>query len=167
MPIDIPEHQLHNILIVDDEEIVLAALREMLSREGYHVTTVPRAEDAVELLEQQAFSVVLTDQKMPGLTGLEFLARVKALQPDATRILITGALNLAVVIDSINKGEIYRFVVKPWVREELLATVSNAVQRYEMICKSATLMATTLAMNSELKKDNAALSQNLQRSVEL
>ena len=167
MPIDIPEHQLHNILIVDDEEIVLAALREMLSREGYHVTTVPRAEDAVELLEQQAFSVVLTDQKMPGLTGLEFLARVKALQPDATRILITGALNLAVVIDSINKGEIYRFVVKPWVREELLATVSNAVQRYEMICKSATLMATTLAMNSELKKANAALSQNLQRSVEL
>jgi len=167
MSIDTPEYQLHNILIVDDEEIVLAALRELLSREGYQVSTVPCAEDAAALLEQQAFSVVLTDQQMPGLTGLEFLARVKALQPDATRILITGALNLAMVIDSINKGEIYRFIVKPWVREELLATVNNAVQRYEMICKSATLMATTMAMNAELKKANAALSQNLQRSVEL
>lgn len=167
MSIDAPEHQLHNILVVDDEEIVLAALRELLSREGYHVSTCLRAEDAITLLEGQTFSVVLTDQKMPGLTGLEFLAGVKALQPDATRILITGSVNLATVIDSINKGEIYRFVVKPWVREELLATVSNAVQRYEMICKSATLMATTLAMNAELKKANAALSQNLQRSVEL
>lgn len=167
MPIDTPEYQLHHVLVVDDEEIVLAALRELLSHEGYHVSTAPRAEDALELLEQKAFSVVLTDQHMPGLTGLEFLGRVKALQPDATRILITGAFNLATVIDSINKGEIYRFVVKPWVREELLATVNNAVQRYEMICKSATLMATTMAMNAELKKANAALSQNLQRSVEL
>jgi|SRR6185503_1075677 response regulator RpfG family c-di-GMP phosphodiesterase len=167
MSIDAPEHQLHNILVVDDEEIVLAALREMLSREGYHVSTCLRAEEAIALLEEQTFSVVLTDQKMPGLTGLEFLACVKALQPDATRILITGAVNLATVIDSINKGEIYRFVVKPWVLEELLATVSNAVQRYEMICKSATLMATTLAMNAELKKANAALNLNLRRSVEL
>lgn len=167
MPTDAPEHQLHHVLIVDDEEIVLVALRELLSREGYQVSTAPRAEDALAFLEQQAFSVVLTDQQMPGLTGLEFLARVKALQPDATRILITGGLNLAMVIDSINKGEIYRFVVKPWVREDLLATVSNSVQRYEMICKSAALMATTMAMNAELKKANAALNQNLQRSVEL
>jgi response regulator RpfG family c-di-GMP phosphodiesterase len=71
------------------------------------------------------------------------------------------------VIDSINKGEIYRFIVKPWLREELLATVKNAVQRYEMICKNDALMVTTLAMNAELKQANAALSQNLQHSVEL
>ena len=63
------------------------------------------------------------------VTGLEFLAQVKQIQPDATRILITAVLNLGTVIDAINKGEIYRFVVKPWLREELLATVKNAVQR--------------------------------------
>ncbi|HXJ72388.1 MAG TPA: HD domain-containing phosphohydrolase, partial [Candidatus Dormibacteraeota bacterium] len=125
------------------------------------------AQEALALLDQYSFSVVLTDQQMPKCTGLEFLAQVKQQQPDATRILITGALSLATVIDSINKGEIYRFIVKPWLREELLATLKNAVQRYEMICKNDALMVTTLAMNAELKQANSALSQNLQRSVEL
>ena len=167
MSTDIAENKLHNVLVVDDEEIVLAALRETLTREGYHVFTAPSAQEAAALLEQRSFSVVLTDQQMPKLTGLEFLAQVKQQQPDATRILITGALSLATVIDSINKGEIYRFIVKPWLREELLATVKNAVQRYEMICRNDALMITTLAMNAELKHANSALSQNLQRSVEL
>jgi len=167
MPNDTTENQLHHVLIVDDEELVLAALREILAREGYHITTTTDAEQALGLLEEQPFSVVITDQQMPKLSGLEFLARVKASQPDATRILITGALSLATVIDSINQGEIYRFIVKPWLREELLATVKNAAQRFEMLCRNATLMATTMAMNAELKHANAALSQNLQRSVEL
>jgi response regulator RpfG family c-di-GMP phosphodiesterase len=167
MATDIAENKLHHILVVDDEEIVLAALRETLTREGYRVATALSAHEALGLLEEHAFSVVLTDQQMPKLTGLEFLGQVKQRQPDATRILITGALSLATVIDSINKGEIYRFIVKPWLREELLATVKNAVQRYEMICRNDALMVTTLAMNAELKQVNAALSQNLQRSVEL
>jgi response regulator RpfG family c-di-GMP phosphodiesterase len=167
MPNDTAENQFHHVLIVDDEEIVLAALREMLTREGYHVATAPNAAEALALLREQPFSVVLTDQQMPGISGLEFLAQVKQFQPDATRILITGALSLATVIDAINKGEIYRFIVKPWLREELLATVKNAVQRCEMISRNATLMATTMAMNAELKQANVALSQNLRRSVEL
>lgn len=164
---DTSENKLHNVLVVDDEAIVLAALRETLTREGYHVATASSAEEALGLLEKRSFSVVLTDQQMPKLTGLDFLALVKQRQPDATRILITGALSLAMVVDSINKGEIYRFIVKPWLREELIATVKNAVQRFEMICKNDALMVTTLAMNAELKQANAALSQNLQRSVEL
>lgn len=167
MPTDIPENQFHTILVVDDEPVVLDALRETLARQGYQVETALSAPDAIKLLKQHIFSVVITDNQMPVMTGLEFLGLVKQLQPDATRILITAVLNLAVVIDSINKGEIYRFIAKPWLREELLATVNNAVQRYEMLCKNATLMATTLAMNAELKQANTALSQNLQRSVEL
>ncbi|MEY2410808.1 MAG: hypothetical protein QOF48_3478, partial [Verrucomicrobiota bacterium] len=115
MATDIAENKLHHILVVDDEEIVLAALRETLTREGYRVATALSAHEALGLLEEHAFSVVLTDQQMPKLTGLEFLGQVKQRQPDATRILITGALSLATVIDSINKGEIYRFIVKPWL----------------------------------------------------
>ena len=82
------------------------------------------------MLKDQQFSVVISDQQMPLISGLEFLTQVREIQPNATRILITAVLTLSTVIDAINKGEIYRFIVKPWLREELLATVKTAVQRY-------------------------------------
>ncbi|HXG49549.1 MAG TPA: response regulator, partial [Methylomirabilota bacterium] len=154
---------MHSILVVDDEEAVLAALGETLGREGYQVRTAPNAVQALTLLKHDMFSVVITDQNMPMLTGLEFLAQVKQLQPDATRILITAVLNLDTVIDCINKGEIYRFVVKPWLREELLATVRNAVQRYELICKNAMLQAATLSINEKLTRVNKALEEQVAR----
>jgi len=150
------------ILIVDDEELVLATLRDTLLREGYKVVASPHAVHAASILQEQQFSVVMTDQQMPMVTGLEFLAQVKKIQPDATRILATGVLNLSTVIDSINKGEIYRFVVKPWLREELLATVKNAVQRHELICHNARLRAEALAMNKELTRINSALESQVE-----
>jgi len=155
------ELSIHRILVVDDEQIVLVALRDTLRREGYDVVTAPSAMQALTILKDQMFSVIITDQQMPVLTGLEFLAQVKQSQPDATRILITAVLNLNTMIDAINKGEIYRFIVKPWLREELLATVRNAVQRYELICKNAVLQATTLAMNERLTQLNKTLEQQL------
>lgn len=151
----------HPILIVDDEEIVLLTLRETLSREGYKVVTSPHAVHAANLLREQQFSVVISDQQMPMVTGLEFLAQVRDIQPDATRILITGVLSLNTVIDAINKGEIYRFIVKPWLREELLATVRNAVQRHELIRSNAKLRAETLEMNKELTRINQALETQI------
>src|SRR5580692_5327163 len=147
----------HPILIVDDEEIVLVALRDTLTREGYSVIASPHAVHALSILKENQFSVVITDQQMPMVTGLEFLAQVKQVQPDATRILITAVLSLGTVIDAINKGEIYRFIVKPWLREELLATVKNAVQRYELIGHNARLHAETLAMNEKLTQLNLTL----------
>jgi len=151
----------HPILIVDDEEIVLVALRDTLLREGYTVVASPHAVHALSVLKEQKFSVVITDQQMPLVSGLEFLAQVREIQPDATRILITAVLNLSTVIDAINKGEIYRFVVKPWLREELLATVKNAVQRHELISHNAELQATTQAMNEKLKQLNQKLEEQV------
>src|ERR1700722_16463318 len=142
----------HPILLVDDEEIVLVALRDTLVREGYQVVASPHAVHALSILKEQTFSVVITDQQMPMVTGLEFLAQVKQIQPDATRILITAVLSLGTVIDAINKGEIYRFVVKPWLREELLATVKNAVQRFELLNSHNRLHAETQAMNAQLAR---------------
>ena len=112
---------LHRILVIDDEQIVLVALRETLRREGYEVVTAQSALQGMEFIKQHPFSVILSDHQMPQMTGLEFLARVKEIQPDATRILITAVLSLSMFIDAINKCEIYRFIVKPWLREELLA----------------------------------------------
>ena len=166
MPHDTPDHALHHILIVDDEEVVLFSLRDTLSRAGYQITTAPDAVEALARLKEKAFSVIITDQQMPMLTGLEFLHQVKQVQPDATRILITAVLNLNTVIDAINKGEIYRFIVKPWLREELLVTVKNAVQRYELIFKNQLLQAATLEMNESLAVANADLEKQLARVAE-
>ena len=166
MPNDTSDNGLHHVLVVDDEEVVLVALRDTLTREGYHVTTAANGAEALALLKEEAFSVVITDQQMPMLTGLEFLSQVKQMQPDATRILITAVLNLSTVIDSINKGEIFRFIVKPWLREELLVTVKNAVQRHELICKNQMLQVATLGLNEKLMKLNANLEEQLAREAD-
>ncbi|MGD0411977.1 MAG: HD domain-containing phosphohydrolase [Verrucomicrobiota bacterium] len=159
MPQDTPplSQTAHPILIVDDEEIVLVALRDTLAREGYHVVASPHAIHALTVLKDQQFSVIISDQQMPLISGLEFLTQVREVQPNATRILITAVLSLSTVIDAINKGEIYRFVVKPWLREELLVTVRAAVQRFEVISNNARLQADTQAMNARLADLNKEL----------
>ena len=173
--------ELKRILVVDDESIVLAALRETLRLEGYEVYALEDPIEALCLIKTTQVSVILTDQQMPSLTGLEFLAQAKEIQPNATRILITAVLSLGTVIDAINKGEVYRFIVKPWLREELLVTIKNAVQRYELICRNEVLHAQTVAMNARLAIQleqldiqnrqldllNQTLHKNLDRSVQL
>jgi response regulator RpfG family c-di-GMP phosphodiesterase len=155
-----------HILIVDDEEIVLVSLRDTLAREGYQVTTAAGALAALGCLKERPYSVIITDQQMPMLTGLELLSQARELQPHATRILITAVLNLTTVVDAINKGEVYRFIIKPWLREELLVTISNAIQRYGLVCRNQTLRATSLAMNEKLGKLNADLQVQVARVAE-
>jgi response regulator RpfG family c-di-GMP phosphodiesterase len=160
------EPSLKQILVVDDEDIVRIALRETLRRERYGVTACPSPEEALKALQKEAFAVIISDYQMPGMTGLDFLSKAKQIQPDATRILITAVLSLDTVIEAINKGEIYRFIVKPWIREELLATVRNAVQRHELIVRNTVLQATTLAMNEQLVTLNKALESRANAEAE-
>ncbi|MEY2411155.1 MAG: hypothetical protein QOF48_3825 [Verrucomicrobiota bacterium] len=149
------------ILVVDDEEIIVASLREILSRENFQVFTALDARTALELLGKETFALVLSDQRMPEMEGLALLAEARKLQPDATRILMTGVLNLDTVVNAINHGEIYRFIVKPWLREELVVTVQNGVQRHELLQRNAQLQVSTLAMNEQL----AALNRSLEAQV--
>jgi response regulator RpfG family c-di-GMP phosphodiesterase len=156
----------HRILIVDDEEIVLIALRETLARAGYHVSTAPDPLPALEMMQTQQFAVIISDQQMHSMTGLDFLTKAKMLQPDASRMLITAVLSLDTVIEAINRGEIYRFIIKPWLREELLVTVQNAVHRFELLTRNNSLQATTLAMNEKLTELNRELELQLSRGSE-
>lgn len=176
------------LLLVDDDESMLMILQETLGREGYEVETALSAPEALQRVQQKSYALVMTDQRMPGMTGVELLNRIQGIQPDTTRILITGVVELNTVIDCINKGEIYRFLMKPWLHEELLVTVRNGVQRYELIRHNNKLHEETVSMNErlvelnhelklkiareedqniQLARLNKALQQNLQRSVEL
>jgi response regulator RpfG family c-di-GMP phosphodiesterase len=149
------------VLVVDDEEIVLVALKETLHRQDYDVVATSDPVVALEELKKTEFAVIISDHRMPMLTGLELLAQARQIQPDTTRILITAVLSLDTVIDAINKGEIYRFIVKPWLREELLVTVQNAVQRQELIRQNARLAVATQAMNDQLVELNRSLEQQV------
>jgi DNA-binding NtrC family response regulator len=152
-----PKETSHPILIVDDEEIVLVALRDTLLREGYSVVSSPHAVHALSVLPEHEFSVVISDQQMPMVSGLEFLNQVSQIQPNATRILITAVLNIGTLIEAINKAGIFRFVVKPWSREELLATVKAAVERFNAVSSQSRALAEALRTNQELREANARL----------
>ncbi len=147
------------ILIVDDEEIVLLAISESLKPEGYTIVTTTKPQEGIELLKQQEFAVIISDHHMPAMTGLEFFAEANKIQPMASRILITGVLTLKVVVDAINKGEIFRFIAKPWIREELLATVKNAIHRFELMAQNQRLQLQTQSTNTELIRRNNELEQ--------
>lgn len=155
-----PDHNRH-ILVVDDDAIILVALRETLEQEGYSVVTANSAQEGLAKLETQEFAVIISDQRMPEMTGLEFLSEVKKRQAGASRILITGVLTLNTIIAAVNKGEIYRFLAKPWMREELLATVHNAHQRFLLAEVNRRLQEDTLRLNEELAATNSRLEEHL------
>jgi response regulator RpfG family c-di-GMP phosphodiesterase len=150
------------ILVVDDDRGVLNTLQQTIHRAGYEVVACASPLDALVELGKKEFSVIISDQLMPELTGLELLAKVRQIQPFATRILATGVLNLDTVVDAINKGEIYRFIIKPWLHEEFVATLKNAAQRHQLICQNASLQSATQSMNAQLVDLNRSLEQQLQ-----
>jgi response regulator RpfG family c-di-GMP phosphodiesterase len=152
---------LSTILIVDDEPVVLAALQQTLEREKFHVVACSSPMKALAILAERDFAVIISDQKMPEMLGLDFLIESRRLRPHASRILITAVLSLPTIVDAINKGEIFRFVAKPWLREELIATVRNAVQRHELVTHNTVLQAETQRLNNELTEANAALATQI------
>ena len=145
------------ILIVEDEAVVLASLKGTLEREQFHVVGCMSPLKALTLVEQTDFSVIISDQRMPEMTGLDFLVECRKLRPHGSRILITAVLNLPTVVDAINRGEIYRFVAKPWLREELIATVRDAIQRHDLAAHNEALQAETTRLNGELQHANESL----------
>jgi response regulator RpfG family c-di-GMP phosphodiesterase len=149
------------ILVVDDDEIILIALEETLTLENYEITTTSSAFKALQIVKENTFSVVISDQRMAEMTGLELLGEIKQIAPNTSRILITGVLTLKTVIDAINKGEIYRFISKPWLREDLLATVNNAAQRYNLLKTNEELQANTLQLNQQLAEANSELKNKI------
>ncbi len=155
------EVQQGSILVVDDDEIILVAIAETLRVEGYEVTTTQWPSEALQHLKEKTFAVIISDQRMNEMTGLEFLSQAAKIQPEASRILITGVLTLKTVIEAINTGEIYRFIAKPWLREELLATIRNAVQRHNLMSVNNRLQEDTLKLNEQLAKANADLERKI------
>lgn len=149
-PVSPSDTSIYPVLILDDEIAVLHSLRETLERAGFHIVTCASPLKALELVRDNTFSVILTDMRMPEMTGLEFLEHCEAMQPEATRVLITAVLSLSHVLEAINKGRIYRFIPKPWLHEELLAAIENSVQRFMLRRNNRDLIERVQTLEAEL-----------------
>lgn len=141
----------YSILIVDDEINVIHSLTRLLrSRKNWTVETYENSKDALKRAECNIFDIVISDYKMPDMDGLEFLERLKELQPDAIRILLTGSLNPDVLINAINRAGAFRFIHKPWDNDELLKIIDEGI-------KYRAIMVENRIMASELKKLKAEI----------
>jgi response regulator RpfG family c-di-GMP phosphodiesterase len=147
---------------VDDEDNILAALRRLLRRDGYEILTARNGDEALRCLAEHPVDVILSDQRMPGMTGVEFLHRAAALYPDTVR-MTSGFTDLQSIIDAVNEGAVYKFLTKPWDDDRLRAHVAEAFRRKGMADENRRLTAEVAGANSALAHVNAQLSAALER----
>ncbi|ALP54003.1 hypothetical protein Tel_13155 [Candidatus Tenderia electrophaga] len=127
------------LLLVDDEPTVLLALERGLHSEGYRILTATSGEQGLEVLAVNQVGVIVADQRMPGMSGVEFLSKAKELYPDTIRVVLSGYTDVEFITDAINRGDIYRFFTKPWEIDVLRANINEAFRRYEMLIENRRL----------------------------
>jgi len=148
----------HTILCVDDEVNILHALNRVFRKEGYRILTASDGPRALGLLEENKdVHLVISDQRMPGMTGTDFLAIVREKYPEIIRIVLTGYTEVDAITDSINKGHIYKFILKPWNDQNLVLDVRQCLEQFELREANIRLHNMILKQNEELKRINENL----------
>jgi response regulator RpfG family c-di-GMP phosphodiesterase len=152
----------HTLLVVDDEPNVCDSVHDLLRRE-FRVLTARNADEGFKLMQEQEVHIVMTDQRMPKVTGVELLSKVFRGHPHAVRMLFTGYADLDSIIQAINQGHIFKFLKKPWQPEELEAAVHEAAAEYDRIVEQAELMHSLREQVDQLRTRLAALEDEVKR----
>ena len=156
------------LLIVDDEPGILSSLRRLLRPAGYKIHTAESGPIGLQVLEQEPVDLVISDMRMPEMNGAQFLEQVRLRWPGTTRILLTGYADVSSTIEAINRGEIYRYISKPWDDNDLTLIVHQALEHRRLQNENARLLVLTQAQNDELKDLNANLEDKVvQRTAEI
>lgn len=156
------------LLLVDDESGVLNALRRLFRPQGYTVLLAGSGAEGLQILAEQPVDLVLSDMRMPGMDGAQFLAEVRQRHPQAMRLLLTGYADIGATIAAINTGEIHRYIAKPWHDPDLLLTVQEALQRRALEQENQQLLGQVQAQNQALSQLNQTLEQRVQaRTAEI
>lgn len=142
---------MHSVLIVDDEKDNLDALNRLLRRDFEVVLAISPIE-AIKKIQQKEYSVLVSDQRMPEMTGVELLEKARQIRPRTTRVLLTGYTDIASVIDAINRGNVYRYIAKPWDPEEFKMTLRQAAEAYALRSEVDTKNELLEKANRELKQ---------------
>jgi two-component system NtrC family sensor kinase len=148
------------ILCVDDESSVLKALERLFLDEDYEIITASSGEEGIEILkETESIRLIISDYRMPGMNGVDFLKIVYKLRPETIRIVLSGYADTAAIVEAINEGGIYKFIPKPWNDDELKITISNALDHYFAQQKNILLTRVLEAKNDELREINFNLEK--------
>jgi signal transduction histidine kinase len=148
----------HTLLVVDDEADVVQSVQDLL-RLDYRVLGATRAQEGLQLVRDLEVHIVMTDQRMPGMSGVDFLRQVRQEQPDAIRLLFTGYADIKAVIDAINQGNVFRYITKPWDPDELQSIIRQAAEQYDLLVERKRLLVELQAKNKELVEANRDLRQ--------
>ncbi|MDR3618437.1 MAG: hybrid sensor histidine kinase/response regulator [Paludisphaera borealis] len=148
----------HTLLIVDDEVDVLESLRHQFHR-AYRVLTAATGKAAIELLHENEVHLILSDQRMPGMSGDVFLSQARQIQPDAIRMLFTGYADIQAVINAVNEGHIFRYILKPWDTNELEGIIREAAEKHNLLADRKELIAELQEANARLTHANDELAR--------
>lgn len=154
------------LLLVDDEPNILAALKRQMRGAHCRILTAPGGQQGLELLESEQVDVIVSDQRMPGMTGVEFLRVVKNSHPDTVRMVLSGFTELQSVTDAVNEGAIYKFLTKPWDDTQLRAHIEEAFRHKEMVDENRRLGLELRTANLELASANRQLEDVLEQQRE-
>ena len=141
------------VLFVDDEENVLKALERIFIGSDLIILRASSAEEALSIIGKETVAVLVSDNLMPGIRGVELLSRLKSISPDTVKILMTGHADIPTAIDAINKGEVFRFIEKPWDNAELVNTITEGIERYRIL--------------RSLRTNDEAITRSLAQTIEL
>ncbi len=149
------------LLLVDDEPNIVASLKRLLRCDGYQILTANSARGGLDLLQQHKVDIILSDQRMPGMTGVDFLRVAKELYPDTVRIVLSGYTELQSVTDAINEGAVFRFLTKPWDDQQLRTYIEEAFRYKELTDENQRLNLKIRTVNQELASSNRRLEEGL------
>src|SRR4030067_2165516 len=151
-----------NILFVDDEKNILGSLSRVFRKEGDGIMLAKSGECGLDLLRHNSVAVVVSDQRMPGMGGVEFLKKAREASPDTVRMMLTGQADMDEITGAINEGGVYRYITKPWDDDELKHIIRAAVERYSLLAENRRLQEATMKPNAETYE----LNQTLEARVE-
>jgi len=147
-----PGKPAYKILFVDDEENVLKAMRRIFRLENYNILTARSGAEALGILKKESVQVIISDHRMPEMTGAELLREIKALYPDTIRIMLTGHADTTAIMGAVNEGAVYKFITKPWNDDDLRLTVSLALEQHDLINENKSLKNQKRAQNKQIKQ---------------
>lgn len=150
------------LLLVDDEDGVLSALRRLFRRDGYRILTARSGAEGLQRLDEEAVDVILSDQRMPGMSGVDFLRQAKQRYPDTVRMTLSGYAELQSIIDAVNEGAVVKFLIKPWDDDRLREHIAGAFRHKAMADDNRRLSAELGQANREM----AALNLRLQHMLD-
>lgn len=153
----------YQVLCVDDEQNILRAIKRALFSLDVDLTLVDSGEKALAVMKDKTIHVVISDMKMPGMTGAELLEQVAAHYPDTFRVVLTGFADIDATIKAVNQGRIHRYLQKPWDNQELINTIEEGLERIKLKDENARLQKLTKLQNAKLKEVNNSLEQVVQK----